>query len=100
MSDRDDELENLLKPLKNVAPTDMQMQHWKSAVKAELGRASLPRRPGRMLQFAQLVAAVFIGFVLGALVFHRQSPAVSGVTVVAENSSSNATFEYSHANLD
>ena len=106
MSDRDNELDELLKPLKESNPSPLQTQQWNSAVRSDLSRTPTPtstpshRRPNKVLQVAQLVAAVFVGFLIGAWVFHSQVPTLPGLAIVAENSSSNATFEYSRANLD
>lgn len=91
---RDQELDQLLGILQTVKPDDLQMQKWKISVKKE----AAPRLQWKWA--AQLVAAVFVGFIVGALFFKNPAPAFQPVEIAANVSTDGATFEHSHANLD
>lgn len=93
---KDKDLENLLKPLKDLKPNDLQMQIWQRAVQAELPA----KKPLFNFPWAfQLAVASLIGFIVGALIFKNQ-PSQMSVSQVAQISLDDATFEYTHDNLD
>lgn len=94
---RDDELDQLLKPLKKAAPNDLQMQKWISAAKKENKKTSAPSFFS-LKQITQLAAAMFIGIVIGARIFNANIFEQS--KIIAQVSIENATYERSHANLD
>jgi F0F1-type ATP synthase assembly protein I len=97
---RDKELDELLKPLKKTVPSELQMQKWKSLVKtegAQANRYSVPRSQWLL----QLVAAVFVGIVIGTFATkHSLSSGQQANSVVQISFSDDATYEHSHANLD
>lgn len=95
---KDKDLENLLKPLKDLKPNDLQMQKWQKAVQAELP-AQKSNSVFNMKWALQLVAATLIGFIVGALIFKNHSGDESAPRV-AQISLDDATFEYTHDNLD
>lgn len=93
---KDKDLENLLKPLKDLKPIDLQMQKWQRAVQAELPA----KKPFFTFQWAfQLAVACLIGFIVGALIFKNQ-PNQESASRIAQISLDDATFEYTHDNLD
>jgi len=100
MSDKDNELNELLKPLKHLSPDDLQMQKWQNAVltEASMGRRTITTTRRRWV--LQLALAVSVGFIMGAFVF-RFLPSSSRSSVVAtQNADDNATIEYFRANLN
>ncbi len=101
MSHKDDELNDLLKPLQGLSPNDLQMQKWQTAVQKEVrtGQTTTITTTRRKLAF-QLVAAMFVGVVMGAILIKSFSPTNVQNPLVAQISIDNATFEHSHANLD
>lgn len=100
MSHKDDELNDLLKPLQRLSPNDLQMQKWQAAVQKEVRtRQTTITTTRRKLAF-QLVAAMFVGVVMGAILIKSFSPTNVQNPLVAQISIDNATFEHSHANLD
>lgn len=98
MSDRDNELDRLLKPMHELEPSSAQMQKWQTLVKNKTSKKYLQVSRTRM--FMQLVAAVFIGVIIGSVLMKSLTPEQPSFTLLANNSTSDATFEQSHANLD
>ena len=103
MSHKDDELNELLKPIQDLSPDDLQMQKWHSAVQREVRKGQMTITTTRGKLAFQLVAAMFVGVVMGAILIKTFSP--TNVQdpqnpMVAKFSINNATFEHSHANLD
>lgn len=97
----DNDLDNLLKPLKDLAASDLQMQKWQLATLREVRSGVKMISTTRTRWALQIVAAMFIGFIIASLFFkngQRMSPDKS--TLTAQFSSDDATFERSHANLD
>lgn len=100
MSHNDDELNERLRPLRKLSPHDLQMKKWQAAVRSEArsDRKVITTTKSRLA--IQLFAAMFIGFVMGAILFKNflhptaQSPLLAGISI------DGATFEHSHANLD
>ncbi len=98
---RDKDLDQLLGPLKKVKPNDLQIQSWQSAVKNEaLNYTTRVYSVSRTQWAVQLVAALFVGFVIGALVFKYNSAENQQSSTMVQFSLDDATFERSHANLD
>lgn len=98
MNNRDDELDALLKPLRTLSPNDLQMQAWQRAVGKQRSYQVIKVTRSRMV--FQMVAAMFIGAVIGGAImrgFYRER---SGSQLLVQNSFASATFENSHANLD
>lgn len=94
---RDDELDQLLRPLKKASPNDLQMQKWISAAKKE-NKANTSSSFFILKQISQLTAAMFIGILIGAKIFN--SNVFEQSKIIAQVSLENATYEKSHANLD
>ncbi|MBC7370988.1 MAG: hypothetical protein H7326_05445 [Bdellovibrionaceae bacterium] len=88
MNPKDQELENLLKPLKDLNPTDLQQQSWKR---------SIPRKTSFTSQYFKVAVALFIGFVLGGVVVKTLGGEGQTFSAISSN---DATFEHSHSNLD
>ncbi len=99
MSHKDDELNELLKPLQGLSPNDLQMQKWQAAVQREVRKGQTTITTRRKLAF-QLVAAMFVGLVMGAFLIKSFSPSNVQNPMVVQISFDDATFEHSHANLD
>jgi hypothetical protein len=95
---QDDELKKLLGPLKSQEPNDLQMQKWQNAVRAETKKKLVTL--GRTKYAAQIIAALLIGVIMGAVLFKQSKPMSSEDVVASTFSSSDATYEYSHTNLD
>lgn len=100
MSHKDDELDRLLKPLRGLSPDDLQMRKWQSAVLREIRIDQTMVTTTRRKWTVQLAAAMFVGFIMGAILVQRFSPISVQNSMVAQTSVNNATFEHSHANLD
>ena len=100
MSHKDDELSELLKPLRGLSADDLQMRKWQTAVQTEVrtGRSMITTTRGKWA--FQLVAALFVGFVMGAILIKSFLPTSLQNSMMAQISVDNATFEHSHANLD
>ncbi|MGZ3744596.1 MAG: hypothetical protein ACXWRA_12415 [Pseudobdellovibrionaceae bacterium] len=100
MSHKDDELNELLKPFRKISPQDLQMQKWQAAVQSEVRAGRRMITSTKRKWALQLVAAIFIGVIMGALLTKSfLLPAVQN-PLMAQISVDNATFEHSHANLD
>ena len=97
---RNNELDQLLKPLKSTSPNDLQMQKWKSAIQANNRKSGKVYSTSRTKWAFQLVAAMLVGVVIGAVAFKSNSQSVPQPNVVAQISLDDATFERSHDNLD
>jgi hypothetical protein len=82
MSERDDELDRLLKPLMEIKPNRAQISRWQSSV-SKIGRSRWP------IQVVQAAAAAFVGFLIGAWYFtnHQSNQQV------ADNFDATATIE-------
>lgn len=98
MSKRDDELDFLLKPLRDAAPNSAQMQSWQRAVESEARVSVLKVTRSRM--FLQMAAAMLVGAFIGAAVMKSLVREPVGAQLIAQNSFSSATFEHTHTNLD
>ncbi len=98
--DRDNDLDELLKPLKSVSSHDLQMQRWKSAVISAQKISPQHAFTARTKWVLQTVAAGFVGFAIGAAVFGRTDIRFNQPETVAKISAGDATFERSHDNLD
>ena len=91
------ELEELLKPLKNIHPTDMELRRWKRTAFNEQKSIAFVSRPlfRRSLQFA---AAGCVGFFIGWTVFGSGLMIRStGESLIAELNN-NATVEVIFSN--
>lgn len=97
---RDNELDRLLKPLQAAAPNDLQMQRWKSAIQANNRKSGNVYSTSRTKWVIQLIAAMFVGIVIGGMVFKSNNSATQQSPIVAQISLDDATFERSHDNLD
>lgn len=98
--DKDNDLENILEPLKTISPTDLQMQKWKSSVLLSQRNLSKYNFKPQVKKSLQFLAAGVVGFLIGAAVFGRTNLVVNHSEVVANISSNDATFQRQHDNLD
>ena len=94
---RDNELDQLLKPLKSSAPDDLQMKKWKSLIKKENKKAFVTTK---MKWAFQLATAVAVGIFIGAVTFKSNPSTLQPPMEIAQISMPNATIQHSHANLD
>lgn len=76
MSDRDKELDEILRPLRSSPVGEFQIRRWQGVVR---------RRPRRYLEW---VAAALIGFLIGSFLFKGEK-----YQEVAQNFDPNATLE-------
>jgi F0F1-type ATP synthase assembly protein I len=90
---RDNELDELIKPIKAAQPNDLQMQKWVRATKSA-------QTPKSQRFYFQLAAAMVVGVCVGVLAMKLLSTQQSPQFLMAQNSLTDATFEHSHANLD
>lgn len=103
---RDPELDQLLNPLLNARPNDLQLQKWKFSLSNEVKTKSESNKQHNQNQganirlFLQLAAAVFVGIVIGAVAFRNNSTLENQNKLVTQISLEDATYERSHANLD
>lgn len=100
MSHQDDDLDDLLRPLKNLKADDLQVQKWQLAVQREARKRTKVVTTTRTRWAFQLIAAMLIGFVIGALVFKELQSNRDRFVLTAQFSDESATFEHSHVNLD
>lgn len=101
MNQREDiDLSEVLKPIREVRPSDMQIKQWHLAIKRELNQDSDLNVRERNKLLLQLTAAMFVGLVLGASLMRMIAPANSHSIEVAQIAVDSATFEHSHTNLD
>jgi hypothetical protein len=99
MSHQDDELDKLLAPLRSKTPDQLQMSKWKMAVQSELDMDQPIIRTTKIRWMLQLMAAMFVGFIVGAILT-QNLPKSSSNNLVAKNFIEDATFEHTHTNLD
>lgn len=66
MDERDDELERLLSPLRGIEASELELARWRRALRG----AYVPLRR----RWAELTAAVVVGFLVGGLVFREAPP--------------------------
>lgn len=100
---RDQELDQLLKPLMSASPNDLDLKKWKNAIGAAAPKRQIDNGlyPNTKVAWAfQLVAAVFVGIIIGALAFKTGGSTEGGKNLVAQISLDDATYERSHDNLD
>lgn len=101
MGDRDRDLDKMLRPLRAMEPTEIELQRWRSAM-----RRHLQQRQPRRLSALGLIAASIAGIVLGAAGFagwstRQNSPSRSACeSSVADNDVANATYEHIAVKLD
>jgi len=97
MNDWNKEIEKLLNPLKDIHPTDIELQKWKRAALHEQRANAFAARPffRRSLQFA---AAGFIGFLVGWTVFGSGLIPRNRESLIAESNNNNATVEVIFSN--
>ena len=74
------------------APSQTDVQRWKKALRNQ----KMPRQSRPSFGWAQLVAAVFVGFLLGAATMYRQDS--GGIKLAAKNFDEPATFEHVYIN--
>lgn len=98
MSQRDNEIDELLKPLRGIAPNDLQLRRWQAAVQAEKRGSLLTLSATRM--WLQTVAAMVLGILIGGALMSSMNEEKRFISLVAKNSHADATFEHSHTNLD
>lgn len=98
--DRDNDLDQLLKPLKAASPNDLQMQKWKSAVQDKTKKREKNYSTSRTKWAFQLAAAMFVGVVIGAMAFKSNQSSTQQPQSVVQISLDDATIERSHDNLD
>ncbi len=97
---RDNELDQLLKPLKEISPDDLQMQKWKSVLERNQSRDKKILFFSKIQWATQLTAAMLVGVLIGALVFKNNNSMNQPTPSMAQISLDDATFERSHDNLD
>lgn len=88
MNDRDRELDELLKPLRNVRPTPEQLAKWQAL-------APQRTRSAVVWRIAELAAACIVGFVIAAAYFRQPS---EHIIEVATNFDPDATIERVYVN--
>lgn len=98
--DRDNELDRLLKPLKNISPSDLQMQKWQSVLARNQSRDKKIFSLSKIQWMMQLAAAVLVGVLIGAMAFKNDDSANHLAQSMVQISLNDATFERSHDNLD
>ncbi|MES3039212.1 MAG: hypothetical protein V4736_14995 [Bdellovibrionota bacterium] len=96
----DDDFKNLLKPLKDIKPSEAEMSKWQNSVMVRARTGIVAQAGGSRGKWAaQLVAAMLVGVLIGAALFKNTNPEMKS-ELFAQISSGDATFERSHANLD
>jgi tetrahydromethanopterin S-methyltransferase subunit E len=100
MSHEDDELNELLRPIRSLSPNDLQIREWQIAVQKEVRLGQTIVTTTRSKWAFQLVAAMLVGFVVGAMLVRSFIVTSEQNSMVAQTSFGNATYEHSHVNLD
>lgn len=101
MKYEDDDLKNLLNPLKEQKPDELMMKRWQGAVQSELKKSKTNRITFTKWMWAgQLVAATMVGVAIGVALLKSHPAQEFKEVQVAQNSFQDATFERSHINLD
>lgn len=96
----DQELDELLKPLKAIKPNTAQVNAWKAALHGS-EKSEIPKHKAPWKLPLQLVAAMLVGFVLGALLFKNSNSATYfNDQAWMKDLEENATYERYHTNLD
>lgn len=98
--ERDNELDQLLQPLKSISPNELQIQKWQSGIQSYQTRNNKAYFTSKTKWALQLVASMFIGVIIGAMAFKSSPPPIQESHMVAHISADDATFERSHTNLD
>jgi len=99
MSPKDNKLDDLLKPLKSLNADEIRLQSWNQTVQFELTKSKMLVTTKPKF-FAQLVAALFVGLLLGAILVRTFTPQPETSTLLAQLNDEDATFERSHVNLE
>jgi len=97
---RDNELDQLLKPLKSASPNELQILKWKYAVQSSTNKSEKIYSTSRTKWVFQLVAAMFVGVVYGAAAFKNINKSVQQSPGDTQIYLGDATFERYHDNID
>ena len=97
MSDRDKELDDLLAPMRELNPDELAMQRLQNAVGNEI-RSQRRSTRGRRQPILQLIAAITLGFILGAAYMRVIQNETSEWQQNQAEANLNATIETVYAN--
>lgn len=98
MNNRDDELDALLKPLREISPSDSKMKKWQHAVRENAYSHVYTVSRKRMV--LQMVAAMVVGVIIGGVLVRELSKSNNDSQILSNNIVASATYEQSHTNLD
>jgi hypothetical protein len=104
-SQRDDELDQLLEPLRREPPTELELRRWEAALDAAEARGGARRPARRWLAAWQLLAACVLGALAGSWLLAQLRPAAPCANaatrqLAVENNAPDATIERIHIKLD
>lgn len=102
MDSRDEELDDMLAPLRGETPTALELKRWQAAIDAA-GAHERKRRSA--YKTWQLVAACVVSGMIGSWIFAKMQPSLpcrdADEQLMAHHEiSSDATFERIHVKLD
>ena len=98
MNNRDDEIDALLKPLRELSPSEFQLKRWQSAMK--FSDAAFVYTVSKRKYYLQLTAAILVGAFLGGVLVHELSLKYFPLQIFSNEMLASATFEQTHTNLD
>jgi hypothetical protein len=94
MKSEDETLERYFKALRDLHPSDFQLQQWKTGVRHERKKVRRSHFSLVSRRWAPMVAALFVGFVLGGLAFRLSASHDSSWIANKNNNESFATIEH------
>ena len=96
MKERDEELDRFLETLRDEKPSELEMRRWEKSL-AKAGRQIAARR---WQPAWQLIAAAFVGAVVGSGLLSIMRPAPAREEIAMEKFYDDATIERIHIKLD
>lgn len=91
-------LKELLAPLAQIHPDSDEMKRWSTAVRGAINSSPVFVPKKRSPLPLQLIAAMLVGFILGAVLFYGVGS--KNLPEWQQNIGSDATFERTHTNLN
>ncbi len=97
VSERDQELEDLLAPMRRLEAKSEQLASWRGAIQSVRTKKRVRWYQVRHFALPQIAAALLLGVLIGAVTFSKKTEVTS---LSAENQEPGATIEYKFAKAD